>query len=174
MLVLKPWRARQRGNRARPSRRCFAHRNTARRNRKRVTRVHKSSRRTGRSGPWKTHDMPGNLIYYALVLIVCRPGGGAIRVRRRSQHRHEQRLIFFIWLAVVIVIVGVVFALIRRALARRRTRRTCPHKPACAARRSREVWCSSHRAASFVWLSRYKFRSFPVEKYARPDSSGSV
>ena len=58
--------------------------------------------------------MPGNLIYYALVLIVIalvaallRFGGVAGTAISRAH--------LLLWVAVVIVIVGVVFALIRRA-----------------------------------------------------------
>jgi uncharacterized membrane protein YtjA (UPF0391 family) len=59
-------------------------------------------------------DMPGNLIYYALVLIVIAlvaallGFGGVAGTAMSGAH-------LLIWLAVVIVIVGVVFALIRRA-----------------------------------------------------------
>jgi uncharacterized membrane protein YtjA (UPF0391 family) len=75
---------------------------------------------TGRAGghavdPWRrTHRMPGNLIYYALVLIVIAlvaallGFGGVAGTAMSGAH-------LLIWLAVVIVIVGVVFALIRRA-----------------------------------------------------------
>ena len=57
--------------------------------------------------------MPGNLIYYALVLIVIAlvallGFGGVAGTAMSGAH-------LLIWLAVVIVIVGVVFALIRRA-----------------------------------------------------------
>jgi uncharacterized membrane protein YtjA (UPF0391 family) len=59
-------------------------------------------------------DMPGNLIYYALVLIVVAlvaallGFGGVAGTAMSGAH-------LLIWLAVIIVIVGVVFALIRRA-----------------------------------------------------------
>ena len=59
-------------------------------------------------------DMPGNLIYYALVPIVIAVVaallgfGGVAGTAMGGAH-------LLIWLAVVIVIVGVVFALIRRA-----------------------------------------------------------
>ena len=58
--------------------------------------------------------MPGNLIYYALVLIVFAivaalfGFGGVASTAMGGAH-------LFIWLAVVIVIVGVVVALVRRA-----------------------------------------------------------
>jgi uncharacterized membrane protein YtjA (UPF0391 family) len=64
--------------------------------------------------PWRRTDMPGNLIYYALVLIVIAlvaallGFGGVAGTAMSGAH-------LLIWLAVVIVIVGVVFALIRRA-----------------------------------------------------------
>jgi uncharacterized membrane protein YtjA (UPF0391 family) len=66
------------------------------------------------AGPWRRTDMPGNLIYYALVLIVIAlvaallGFGGVAGTAMSGAH-------LLIWLAVVIVIVGVVFALIRRA-----------------------------------------------------------
>jgi uncharacterized membrane protein YtjA (UPF0391 family) len=58
--------------------------------------------------------MPGNLIYYALVLIVVAivaallGFGGVASTAMSGAH-------LFIWLAVVIVVVGVVVALVRRA-----------------------------------------------------------
>jgi uncharacterized membrane protein YtjA (UPF0391 family) len=58
--------------------------------------------------------MPGNLIYYALVLIVIAlvaalfGFGGVASTALGGAH-------LLIWLAVVVVVVGVVFALIRRA-----------------------------------------------------------
>jgi uncharacterized membrane protein YtjA (UPF0391 family) len=64
------------------------------------------------SGGWT--DMPGNLIYYALVLIVIAlvagllGFGGVAGTAMGGAH-------MLLWVAVVIVIVGVVFALIRRA-----------------------------------------------------------
>jgi uncharacterized membrane protein YtjA (UPF0391 family) len=66
------------------------------------------------SAPWRTHRMPGNLIYYALVLIVIAlvaallGFGGVAGTAMSGAH-------LLLWVAVVIVIVGVVFALIRRA-----------------------------------------------------------
>lgn len=58
--------------------------------------------------------MPGNLIYYALVLIVVAIvaalfGFGGVAATAMSGAN------LFIWLAVVIVIVGLVFAIVRRA-----------------------------------------------------------
>jgi uncharacterized membrane protein YtjA (UPF0391 family) len=64
--------------------------------------------------PWRRTSMPGNLIYYALVLIVIAlvatlfGFGGVASTAMGGAH-------LLIWLAVVIVVVGVVFALIRRA-----------------------------------------------------------
>ena len=58
--------------------------------------------------------MPGNLIYYALVLIVVAivaalfGFGASPRPQMGGAH-------LFIWLAVVIVVIGVVVALVRRA-----------------------------------------------------------
>jgi uncharacterized membrane protein YtjA (UPF0391 family) len=58
--------------------------------------------------------MPGNLIYYALVLIVIAlvaalfGFGGVAGTAMSGAH-------LLIWLAVIVVIVGVVFALMRRA-----------------------------------------------------------
>jgi uncharacterized membrane protein YtjA (UPF0391 family) len=58
--------------------------------------------------------MPGNLIYYALVLIVVAivaavlGFGGVASTAMSGAH-------LFIWLAVVIVVIGVVVALVRRA-----------------------------------------------------------
>jgi uncharacterized membrane protein YtjA (UPF0391 family) len=66
------------------------------------------------SGPWRLTDMPGNLIYYALVLIVIAlvaallGFGGVAGTAMSGAH-------LLIWVAVVVIIVGVVFALIRRA-----------------------------------------------------------
>ena len=57
--------------------------------------------------------MPGNLLYYALVLIVVAivaavlGFGGVASTAMSGAH-------LFVWLAVVILIVGVVFALVRR------------------------------------------------------------
>jgi uncharacterized membrane protein YtjA (UPF0391 family) len=59
-------------------------------------------------------DMPGNLIYYALVLIVIAlvaallGFGGVAGTAMSGAH-------MLLWVAVVIVVVGVVFAFIRRA-----------------------------------------------------------
>jgi uncharacterized membrane protein YtjA (UPF0391 family) len=58
--------------------------------------------------------MPGNLIYYALVLIVVAilaalfGFGGVASTAMSGAH-------LLIWLAVIVVVVGVVFALVRRA-----------------------------------------------------------
>jgi uncharacterized membrane protein YtjA (UPF0391 family) len=58
--------------------------------------------------------MPGNLIYYALVLIVVAlvaaflGFGGVASTAMSGAH-------LLVWVAVLVVIVGVVFALIRRA-----------------------------------------------------------
>jgi uncharacterized membrane protein YtjA (UPF0391 family) len=58
--------------------------------------------------------MPGNLIYYALVLIVVAllaaffGFGGVASTAMGGAH-------LLIWLAVLIVIIGVVFAVMRRA-----------------------------------------------------------
>jgi uncharacterized membrane protein YtjA (UPF0391 family) len=59
-------------------------------------------------------DMPGNLIYYALVLIVIALvaalfGFGGIAATAMSGAH------LLVWVAVVVVIVGVVFAIVRRA-----------------------------------------------------------
>jgi uncharacterized membrane protein YtjA (UPF0391 family) len=57
--------------------------------------------------------MPGNLIYYALVLIVVAivaallGFGGVASTAMSGAH-------LFIWVAVVILVIGVVFALLRR------------------------------------------------------------
>jgi uncharacterized membrane protein YtjA (UPF0391 family) len=57
--------------------------------------------------------MPGNLIYYALVLIVIAivaallGFGGVASTAMSGAH-------LFVWLAVVILVIGVVFALLRR------------------------------------------------------------
>jgi uncharacterized membrane protein YtjA (UPF0391 family) len=64
--------------------------------------------------PLETTEMPGNLIYYALVLIVIAlvaallGFGGVAGTAMSGAH-------LLLWVAVVIVVVGVVFALIRRA-----------------------------------------------------------
>jgi uncharacterized membrane protein YtjA (UPF0391 family) len=69
--------------------------------------------RTFMSGPGDP-EMPGNLIYYALVLIVIAlvaallGFGGVAGTAMSGAH-------LLLWVAVIIVIVGVVFALIRRA-----------------------------------------------------------
>jgi uncharacterized membrane protein YtjA (UPF0391 family) len=58
--------------------------------------------------------MPGNLIYYAIVLIVIAlvaallGFGGVASTAMSGAH-------LLVWVAVVVVIVGLVFALIRRA-----------------------------------------------------------
>jgi uncharacterized membrane protein YtjA (UPF0391 family) len=58
--------------------------------------------------------MPGNLIYYALVLIVVAlvaalfGFGGVASTAMGGAH-------LLIWVAVVIIVVGVVFAFVRRA-----------------------------------------------------------
>ncbi len=57
--------------------------------------------------------MPGNLIYYALILIVIAivaaflGFGGVSATAMSGAH-------LFIWVAVVIVVVGLIFALMRR------------------------------------------------------------
>jgi uncharacterized membrane protein YtjA (UPF0391 family) len=67
-----------------------------------------------RPASWRLTDMPGNLIYYALVLIVIAlvaallGFGGVAGTAMSGAH-------LLIWVAVVVIIVGVVFALIRRA-----------------------------------------------------------
>jgi uncharacterized membrane protein YtjA (UPF0391 family) len=67
-----------------------------------------------RPAPWRLTAMPGNLIYYALVLIVVAlvaallGFGGVAGTAMSGAH-------LLIWVAVVVIIVGVVFALIRRA-----------------------------------------------------------
>jgi uncharacterized membrane protein YtjA (UPF0391 family) len=67
-----------------------------------------------RPAPWRLTDMPGNLIYYALVLIVIAlvaallGFGGVAGTAMSGAH-------LLIWVAVVVIIVGVVFTLIRRA-----------------------------------------------------------
>jgi uncharacterized membrane protein YtjA (UPF0391 family) len=59
-------------------------------------------------------DMPGNLIYYALVLIVVAlvaallGFGGVSATAMSGAH-------LLIWVAVVVIIIGLVFAFIRRA-----------------------------------------------------------
>jgi uncharacterized membrane protein YtjA (UPF0391 family) len=64
--------------------------------------------------PEEIEPMPGNLIYYAIVLIVVAllaalfGFGGVASTAMGGAH-------LLIWLAVIIVIVGVVFALMRRA-----------------------------------------------------------
>ena len=58
--------------------------------------------------------MPGNLIYYALVLIVVAilaalfGFGGVASTAMSGAH-------LLIWLAVIVVVIGVVFAIVRRA-----------------------------------------------------------
>ena len=57
--------------------------------------------------------MPGNLIYYALVLVVVAivaallGFGGVASTAMSGAH-------LFIWIAVVLLVIGVVFALLRR------------------------------------------------------------
>ena len=57
--------------------------------------------------------MPGNLLYYALVLIVVAivaallGFGGVASTAMSGAH-------LFVWVAVVILVIGVVFALLRR------------------------------------------------------------
>jgi uncharacterized membrane protein YtjA (UPF0391 family) len=64
--------------------------------------------------PGGAKDMPGNLIYYALVLIVIAivaaflGFGGVAGTAMSGAH-------LLIWVAVVVIVVGVIFALIRRA-----------------------------------------------------------
>ena len=61
----------------------------------------------------EVHNMPGNLIYYALVLVVVAlvaaffGFGGVSATAMSGAH-------LFIWLAIVIVVVGVVLAVVRR------------------------------------------------------------
>ena len=71
----------------------------------------------GRNAPVQTLEtqfMPGNLIYYALVLIVIAlvaallGFGGVASTAMGGAH-------LLIWLAVVVIIVGLVFAFMRRA-----------------------------------------------------------
>lgn len=63
---------------------------------------------------WRRTVMPGNLIYYALVLIVVAlvaallGFGGVASTAMGGAH-------LLIWVAVVVLIIGVVFAFIRRA-----------------------------------------------------------
>jgi uncharacterized membrane protein YtjA (UPF0391 family) len=57
--------------------------------------------------------MPGNLIYYALILIVVAIvaallGFGGVSATAMSGAN------LFIWVAVVIIVVGLIFALVRR------------------------------------------------------------
>ncbi|MDE3174886.1 MAG: DUF1328 domain-containing protein [Pseudomonadota bacterium] len=58
--------------------------------------------------------MPGNLIYYALVLIVVAliaalfGFGGVASTAMGGAH-------LLIWLAVIVIVIGVIFALMRRA-----------------------------------------------------------
>lgn len=57
--------------------------------------------------------MPGNLIYYALILIVVAivaaflGFGGVSATAMSGAH-------LFIWVAVIIIVVGLIFALVRR------------------------------------------------------------
>jgi len=57
--------------------------------------------------------MPGNLIYYALVLIVVAIVAGLLGFGGVSATAMSGANLF-IWLAVIIVVVGVVFAIVRR------------------------------------------------------------
>ncbi len=58
--------------------------------------------------------MPGNLIYYALVLIVVAivaallGFGGVASTAMGGAH-------MLIWVAVIVIVIGVIFALVRRA-----------------------------------------------------------
>jgi len=67
-----------------------------------------------RATQWRRTDMPGNLIYYALVLIAVAlvaallGFGGVASTAMGGAH-------LLIWVAVVVIIIGVVFAFIRRA-----------------------------------------------------------
>ena len=70
--------------------------------------------RTSLSALEDLSDMPGNLIYWALILIVIAlvaaflGFGGVAGTAMGGAH-------LLIWLAVIVIIVGVVFAFIRRA-----------------------------------------------------------
>jgi len=57
--------------------------------------------------------MPGNLIYYALVLIVVAIVAGLLGFGGVSATAMSGASLF-VWLAVVIVVIGVVFAIVRR------------------------------------------------------------
>jgi len=64
--------------------------------------------------PWRRADMPGNLIYYALVLIAIALvaallGFGGVSATAMSGAS------LLVWVAVVVIVIGVVFAIIRRA-----------------------------------------------------------
>ena len=58
--------------------------------------------------------MPGNLVYYALVLIVIALLAGLIGFGGVSATAMSGAHLL-IWLAVIVVVVGLVFALMRRA-----------------------------------------------------------
>jgi uncharacterized membrane protein YtjA (UPF0391 family) len=72
------------------------------------------SRRNRPPSFWRPPKMPGNLIYYALVLIVIAllaaffGFGGVAATAISGAH-------LLIWVAVIVVVIGVVFALVRRA-----------------------------------------------------------
>ena len=57
--------------------------------------------------------MPGNLIYYALVLIVVAIVAGLLGFGGVSATAMSGASLF-VWLAVVVVVIGVVFAIVRR------------------------------------------------------------
>ena len=74
--------------------------------------------------------MPGNLIYYALILIAIALvaallGFGGVSATAMSGAS------LLVWVAVIVIVVGVVFALIRRAelCANPPDRRTVPARP---------------------------------------------
>jgi uncharacterized membrane protein YtjA (UPF0391 family) len=58
--------------------------------------------------------MPGNLIYYALVLIVIALVAGVLGFGGVASTAMGGANLF-VWLAVVIIIVGLLFAVLRRA-----------------------------------------------------------
>jgi uncharacterized membrane protein YtjA (UPF0391 family) len=82
-------------------------------NRTRAVRVVSQALRNCPCSHWRRADMPGNLLYYAIVLIVVAivaallGFGGVASTAMGGAH-------LLIWVAVVILIVGVVFALVRR------------------------------------------------------------
>jgi uncharacterized membrane protein YtjA (UPF0391 family) len=57
--------------------------------------------------------MPGNLIYYALILIVVALVAGLLGFGGVSATAMSGASLF-VWLAVVILVIGVVFAIVRR------------------------------------------------------------